>query len=213
MKRGRKQININELSDEELINMIINQINSLNKKIKLFKQSGIDEHYNYVRSLLSEDMVQYTKTGTISKSKKFLKTKNKMWLKKSLVALRKINNNEVYGTIKKYREFNVSVNANIKSYVENYLLSKGYDKKFVAEVTSSKEFYVKLFDAFKNNDKYGSDQIIEKVALSYENTGFSSAEKEKILSNIEFSKNVMDRLREEQQAFEEFKKLRSGRRR
>ena len=35
-----------------------------------------------------------------------------------------------------------------------------------------------------------------------------SKEVEKILQNIEYSKNVLDRLKEEQEAFEEFKRNR-----
>ena len=55
---------------------------------------------------------------------------------------------------------------------------------------------------------YGSNQAIEKIALNYENNGMDNKEVEKILQNIEYSKNVLDRLKEEQEAFEEFKRNR-----
>ena len=55
---------------------------------------------------------------------------------------------------------------------------------------------------------YGSDQAIEKIALSYENSGLDTKETERILSNLEYSKNVLDRIKEEQEAFNEFKRNR-----
>ena len=55
--------------------MIINQINSLNKKIKAFKKKGIDEHSEYVKNMISDDMGKFTKNDTLSKSKKFYSEK------------------------------------------------------------------------------------------------------------------------------------------
>lgn len=212
MSRGRKKggLKINSINDRnELTNMIINQINSLNKKIKAFKKEGIEEHSEYIKNLISSDMGQFTKNDTLSKSKKFYGTKNTVWLKKTLSALHKINNHEFYGTTRKYhKEVTKSLKA-VQDYTKNYLNNKGYDNKFINEITNSKDFFVKLYGAFNEGIRgYGSDQIIEKTALSYENTGMSNEEMNKILSNIEYSKNVLDRLKEEQDAFEEFKRNR-----
>ena len=209
MARGRKKggLKINSINDRnELTNMIINQINSLNKKIKAFKKEGIEEHSEYIKNLISDDMGQFTKNDTLSKSKKFYGSKNTVWLKKTLSALHKINNHEFYGTTRKYhKEVTKSLKA-VQDYTKNYLNNKGYDNKFINEITNSKDFFVKLYGAFNEGIQgYGSDQIIEKIALSYENTGMSNEEMNKILSNIEYSKNVLDRLKEEQDAFEEFK--------
>lgn len=212
MARGRKKggLKINSINDRnELTNMIINQINSLNKKIKAFKKEGIEEHTEYIKNIISEDMGQFTKNDTLSKSKKFYSSKNTVWLKKTLSALHKINNHEFYGTIRKYKkEVTKSLQA-VQDYTKNYLSSKGYDNNFINEITNSKDFFVKLYGAFSEGIRgYGSNQIIEKIALTYENTGKSNEEVNKILSNIEYSKNVLDRLREEQDAFEEFKRNR-----
>lgn len=215
MARGRKKggIKINSINDRnELTNMIINQINSLNKKIKAFKKEGIEEHSEYIKNLISDDMGQFTKNDTLSKSKKFYGSKNTVWLKKTLSALHKLNNHEFYGTTRKYhKEVTKSLKA-VQDYTKNYLNNKGYDNKFINEITNSKDFFVKLYGAFNEGIQgYGSDQIIEKIALSYENTGMSNEEMNKILSNIEYSKNVLDRLKEEQDAFEEFKRNRKMR--
>ena len=215
MARGRKKggLKINSINDRnELTNMIINQINSLNKKIKAFKKEGIEEHSEYIKNLISDDMGQFTKNDTLSKSKKFYGSKNTVWLKKTLSALHKINNHEFYGTTRKYhKEVTKSLKA-VQDYTKNYLNNKGYDNKFINEITNSKDFFVKLYGAFNEGIQgYGSDQIIEKIALSYENTGMSNEEMNKILSNIEYSKNVLDRLKEEQDAFEEFKRNRKMR--
>lgn len=215
MARGRKKggFKINSINDRnELTNMIINQINSLNKKIKAFKKEGIEEHSEYIKNLISDDMGQFTKNDTLSKSKKFYSSKNTVWLKKTLSALHKLNNHEFYGTTRKYhKEVTKSLKA-VQDYTKNYLNNKGYDNKFINEITNSKDFFIKLYGAFNEGIQgYGSDQIIEKIALSYENTGMSNEEMNKILSNIEYSKNVLDRLKEEQDAFEEFKRNRKMR--
>lgn len=212
MARGRKKggLKVNSINDRnELTNMIINQINSLNKKIKAFKKEGIEEHSEYIKNIISEDMGQFTKNDTLSKSKKFYDTKNNVWLKKTLSALHKINNHEFYGTTRKYKkEVTKSLKA-VQDYTQGYLQNKGYDNKFINEITNSKDFFVKLYGAFNEGIQgYGSDQIIEKIALSYDDTGMSNEEMNKILSNIEYSKNVLDRLKEEQDAFEEFKRNR-----
>ena len=212
MARGRKKggLKINSLSDkQEITDMIINQINSLNKKIKAFKKKGIDEHSEYVKNMISDDMGKFTKNDTLSKSKKFYSDKNIVWLKKTLSALHKINNNELFGTVHKY-EKEVSNNLKkVRDYTQQYLEQKGYSKDFINEVTNSKEFYTTLFMEFNHVGRgYGSDQAIEKVALNYENNGMDNKEVEKILQNIEYSKNVLDRLKEEKEAFEEFKRNR-----
>ena len=212
MARGRKKggLNVNSINDRnELTNMIINQINSLNKKIKAFKKEGIEEHSEYIKNIISEDMGQFTKNDTLSKSKKFYDTKNTVWLKKALSALHKINNHEFYGTTRKYHKEVTKTLKAVQNYTQSYLQNKGYDNKFINEITNSKDFFVKLYGAFNEGIQgYGSDQIIEKIALSYDDTGMSNEEINKILSNIEYSKNVLDRLKEEQDAFEEFKRNR-----
>lgn len=216
MARGRKKggIQINSINDRnELTNMIINQINSLNKKIKSFKNEGIEEHAEYIKILISEDMGQFTKNDTLSKSKKFFGSKNTVWLKKTLSALHKINNHEFYGTTRKYHnEVTKSIKA-VQDYTKDYLRKKAYNEQFIVETVNSKDFLTKLYGAFNEMGKsYGSDQIIEKIALSYgEATGLDNKEMDKILSNIEYSKNVLDRIKEEQEAFEEFKRNRKMR--
>ena len=212
MARGRKKggLNINSLTDKnEITDMIINQINSLNKKIKAFKKKGIDEHSEYVKNMISDDMGKFTKNDTLSKSKKFYGDKNIVWLKKTLSALHKINNNELFGTVHKY-EKEVSNNLKkVRDYVQQYLEQKGYSQDFINEVTNRKDFYTTLFMEFNHVGRgYGSNQAIEKIALNYENNGMDNKEVEKILQNIEYSKNVLDRLKEEQEAFEEFKRNR-----
>lgn len=215
MARGRKKggFNINELSDRtEIINMIINQINSLNKKIKAFKNEGIEEHSNYIQHIISDDMGQFTENGTLSKSKKFYEGKNIVWLKKTLSALHKINNHAYYGTIKKYQKEITSTVKKVQGYVDKYLTNKGYNADFIYDAINSKEFMTSLFDAYKEVGRgFGSNQAIEKIALNYggTETGFNEKEMNKILSNIEYAKNVADRLKEEQDAFDEFMAMRN----
>lgn len=215
MARGRKKggLQINSINDRnELINMIINQINSLNKKIKAFKKEGIEEHSNYIQHIISDDMGQFTENGTLSKSKKFYEGKNIVWLKKTLSALHKINNHAYYGTVRKYQKEITSTVKKVQEYVDKYLTKKGYNADFIFDAINSKEFMSNLFDAYKEVGRgYGSNQAIEKIALNYggTETGFNEKEMNKILSNIEYAKNVADRLKEEQDAFDEFMAMRN----
>ena len=215
MARGRKKggLKINSINDRnELINMIINQINSLNKKIKAFKNEGIEEHSNYIHHIISDDMGQFTENGTLSKSKKFYEGENIVWLKKTLSALHKINNHAYYGTIKKYQKEITSTVKKVQDYVDKYLTKKGYNTDFIYNAINSKEFMTNLFDAYKEVGRgFGSNQAIEKIALNYggTETGFNEKEMNKILSNIEYAKNVANRLKEEQDAFNEFMAMRN----
>ncbi|MEG1009912.1 MAG: hypothetical protein RSF67_08925 [Clostridia bacterium] len=208
MARGRKKggLQINKLQDrEEIIGMIINQINSLNKKINKFKEKGINEQLEYTKNIISEDMGQFNENDNLRKSKVFYRSKNTVWLKKSLSALHKINNHEFFGTTRKYEQEVTNNIKLVKTYVEKYLRQKGYDDKFINEVVNSKNFYVNLFEEFKEVGKgYGSDQAIDKVALTYQNNIYDSKETEKILSNIESSRNVINRITETQEALDEF---------
>lgn len=210
MARGRKKggLKINSINDRnELTNMIINQINSLNKKIKSFKGKEIDEHEEYVKTLISDDMGQFTDSGTLSKSKKFYDTKNTVWLKKTLTTLHKINNHEFFGTIRKYEKEVTKTIGKIQDFSKRYLREKGYSEEFIQNVVNSKSYLVQLLDAYKDvSPGFGSRQAIEKVALNYdENTGLSEKELNKILNNIEYSRNTFDRLTEEQQAVNEYR--------
>lgn len=213
MARGRKKggLNVNSINDnKELINMIVNQINSLNKKIKSFKEKGIDTHIEYIKNIISDDMGRFTKNETLSKSRKFYKDKHQVWLKKTLTALHKINNHDFFGTIRKYEnEVNKNV-AKVQEYTRQFLEKKGYSNQYIIETINDKNFIVALFDAFKDvGGGYGSDQVIEKVALSYsDNTGLDSKEVDKILNNIEYSKNVIDRLKEERDLIDELRRNR-----
>lgn len=210
MARGRKKggLNVNSINDKnELTKMIINQINSLNKKIKSFKGKEIDEHEEYVKTLITDDMGQFTDSGTLSKSKKFYDTKNIVWLKKTLTTLHKINNHEFFGTIRKYEKEVTKTIGKIQDFSKRHLREKGYSEEFIQNVVNSKSYLVQLLDAYKDvSPGFGSRQAIEKVALNYdENTGLSEKEMNKILNNIEYSRNTFERLTEEQQAVNEYR--------
>lgn len=215
MARGRKKggLNINSINDRnELISMIINQINSLNKKIKKFSEKGIEEHSEYVRNIITDDMGQFTENGTLSKSKKFYDGKDTVWLKKSLSALHKINNHEYYGTIRKYEKEVTTTIKKVQDYATKLLTDKGYSEEFIYNTVHSKNFMTVLFDAYKEVGRgYGSNQAIEKVALNYggTDTGFNQEEINKILNNIEYARNTAERLKEEQELIDEMMAMRN----
>ena len=207
-----KSLNINKIRDrEKLKGMIKNQINTLNKKIKSFEQKGISEHYDFIESYLNEDMVQFNENGRISKAMGFYDDKNLIWLKKTLSALHKINNNDMYGTVNKYEKMMNTQIGHIKDSIEQVLRNKGYSEQFILEVTSSKGFYASLFMSFNESVGYESHQTIEKIALNYGNSGLGKREINKIISNIEHSRNTNMRILEENEALQEFKRLRSMR--
>ena len=202
-------MDINKLSHEELINKIINQTNSLNKKIKAFKNKGIEEHNELIHNLLSDDQVQYNKSGSITKSKKFYDKQDDFVLKKTLATLIKINNHDIYGTVNKYTKYATASWETLQTTVKETLRTKGYDEKFIVELCADKDFYNKLYLAFNEGAlSYGSDQIIEKVVLDYSENGLSEEEIERISSDIEYSKNKMDNLRVEIEQYREYERER-----
>lgn len=68
-----------------IINKIINQANSLNKKIKSFKDEGITDHYEYIQAMFNDKQMMYNESGSITKSKKFYNNQNLLELKLSLI--------------------------------------------------------------------------------------------------------------------------------
>lgn len=215
MARGRKKggLNLNYINNEdELIKMIINQINSLNKKIKDFKNKGIEEHQEFVK-VMNSDYVQYTDSGTISKSKGYFKGKSKIELKRTLAGLHKTNNNDFFGTTRKYNKEVTKGITYVRDFTKQYFEQKGYDEKFIQNIVNNKDFFAQVFTAFKEGDanRYGSSQVIEKIALNYEDSGMNERERDRILSNIEYSRNTMDYLKEAQKAVDEI--MRNKRRR
>ena len=208
MARGRRKggIDINTINDNsKLTNMIINQINSLNKKIKAFNNKGIEEQGEYIHAILNDKMATFTDTGTISKSKKFYEGQNTHWLKKTLSALVKINNHNTLGTVKKYEKEVTETIAKIQQKAKQYLQDKGYSEQFIQEVINDKDYITALLSAFNNKEgSVGSKTVIEKIALSYkENDFISDKEKNKILSNLEYSKNALDEIDREKREIEE----------
>ena len=202
-------MDINKLTHEELINKIINQTNSLNKKIKAFKNKGIEEHSELIHNLLSDDQVQYNKSGSITKSKKFYDKQDDFVLKKTLATLIKINNHDIYGTVNKYTKYATVSWETLQTTVKETLRTKGYDEKFIVELCADKDFYNKLYLAFNEGAlSYGSDQIIEKIVLDYSENGLSEEEIERISSDIEYSKNKMDNLRLEIEQYREYERER-----
>lgn len=200
-------MDINNLSHKELINKIINQVNSINKKIKAFKVEGITEHSELIHNLLDSNQVQYNESGSITKSKKFYDQQEDIWLKKTLSTLIKLNNHDIYGTVNKYKKYATQSWVTLKSTVEETLLQYGYDSRFVTELTADKDFYNKLYLAFNDGAlSYGSKQIIQKVVLDYEENGLSQDEIERITSDIEYSKNQMDKLTLDIKQYQEYER-------
>lgn len=200
---------VNNLSHEQLIKKIINQANSLNKKIKKFKEANIDEHLELVKGLFNDGQVEFNNSGSITKSKKFYDKQSDLWLKRTLTTLHKLNNHDVYGTINKYNKVATDSWNTLVHTVQDYLTNKGYDKQWVMEVTSTNEFYQKLLLAFKDNKKsYGSTQTIEKVFLEYANDDkMSEDEKKTTLNNIEHSLNAHEQILKEIRDYEEYRRF------
>lgn len=205
-KRGRKKnFNINNFNNkDELIGMVINQINSLNKKMKAFARKGYDAHIEYMSNLLN-GQVQYTMNETISKSKSYLGEKNLLQLKKLYVSLQHMNNHNILGTIKKYESAVTRQVEDTKKYARDFLVSKGYDNNFILKVINDKNFYTSLFSAFDDDGTFTSDQIIEEVALNYDISNINATRKKR-LEELESGRMEQERIDREQKAFEEWQR-------
>lgn len=193
MARRIKQVN--NLSKQQLINKIINQANSLNKKIKTFNDEGVGEFKSYISNYIDRDY--HSKSGRITKSKKVLGGKSDLELKRLLSSLIEINNNEVYGTIGKYKKAVSNKIQNAKDTFRDYLLDKGYNENEVELVINSGSFLNTVAQAL-NHDKdsgHSSGDTMEKVFLEY-TTSLNEEERQRAMSNLEFGMNNADELLE-----------------
>ena len=202
---AKSKLKINELTDKnDIINKIINQANSLNKKTKKFKEKGITEHGEYLKQVITTDLGVYNEQGSITKSKLVYNNLNTPMLKKILSTLHKLNNHKIFGTPTKYKKEVDNSLKGIQKYVEKHLTKKGYANDFIKDIINNKAYLSTLIDAFNEGVQgYGSDNVIEKLALNYDNTGFDNKELNKRLSNIEYAKNKIGELDEYQQAVDE----------
>ena len=201
------------MTKKDVINKIINQANSLNKKIKAFKVEGIEDHGDFVHAMFNSEQMKYNKSGSMTKSKKFYEKQNILQLKRTLNTLIKINNHDVFGTIKKYKSFATESWTTLQHTVKEILLSKGYNEGDVNMITSSKMFYNTLLLAFKDVGKgYGSEQVVEKVFLQYNQGNLSQEDIEKATSDIEFSVSRHNQLQQHIRDFKEFEEWKRGRR-
>lgn len=201
------------MTKNEIINKIINQANSLNKKIKAFDKEGIDDHTDFVHAMFNDKQMKYNKSGSLTKSKKFYSDQNILQLKRTLNILTKINNHDVFGTVRKYKTFATESWTTLQHTVKEILLSKGYNESDVNLITSSKIFYNTLLLAFKDVSKgYGSHQVIEKVFLQYNQGNLSKEDIEKATSDIEFSVSRQQELDRHIREFKEFEEWKRGKR-
>ena len=201
------------MTKNQIISKIINQANSLNKKIKTFKKEGIDDHFDFIESMFNDKQMKYNKSGSLTKSKKFYEKQNLLQLNRTLSILTKINNHDVFGTIKKYKSFATESWTTLQDTVKNLLLNKGYDIQSVNMIVTSKNFYNTLLTSFKDVGRgYGSTQIIEKVFLNYNQGNLSEEDVKKATSDIEFSVNRQNELERHIREYEEFLNMKRGKR-
>lgn len=207
---ARRITSINGLNKKQVINKIINQANSLNKKIKQFNDNNVNEYNEFVSQYINNKY--HSASGRITKSKKLLEQQSVLELKQLLSSLIKVNNNETYGTINKYKkEVAKSIN-NARDTFKDYLLNKGYDETEVELVVNSGTFLNSVAQAFNEmGGGHGSNQTMEKVYLNY-TLSLNDEERTRAMSNVEFglrnARELQERLETERQALEELHRLR-----
>lgn len=196
------------MTKKDVIAKIINQANSLNKKIKSFKSEGITDHYDFITAMFNSDQMKYVKgSGALTKSKKFFEKQNILQLQKTLNTITKINNHDVFGTLNKYNNFKTESWQTLVDTVKNHLTGKGYSESDVMMIITSRNFNNSLYMAFKDVQKgYGSLQVIEKVYLQYAQGTITEEEIAKATSDIEHSVTRQNELIEDIRLFEEYKR-------
>jgi hypothetical protein len=199
------------LTKSDIINKIINQANSLNKKTKAFKKEGVSDHLDFIKAMFNDEQVQYNKSDSITKSKKFYEKQNVLQLQRTLNTLTKINNHDVFGTINKYKKFATESWTTLQSTIKDILINKGYAESDVNMIVSTQNFYNTLLLAFKDVGRgYGSHQIIEKVFLQYNQGNLSKEDIEKATSDIEYSVSRQKELEEHIRDYQEFINMKRG---
>lgn len=201
------------MNKQDIINKIINQANSLNKKVKKFKLEGIDDHMQFIKAMFNDKQMKYNKSGSLTKSTKFYGEQNTLQLQRTLQILTKINNHDVFGTVRKYKSFATESWVTLQDTVKDILTQKGYNESDVAMITSTKNFYNTLLLSFKEVGKgYGSTQVIEKVFLNYSQGTLSEEDIQKATSDIEYSVSRQRELQEHIRDYKEFMEWKRGKR-
>lgn len=210
-KRGRRKekIDINQWGEErrtEIINMIINQINSVNKKVKQFNKAGYKWYEEELKQRMNGYKAQYTKSGSLSKSKKFYKDQNLIFLKDTLVTISSFNNDPTRGTIAKYESNLFKSIQETRNYIKKQMESKGYDPSFIESSINDKRFVMDIINDINSFKELDSDQIIDEVSLKYHEKALGSDRSREVINNLEYANNKMLELQRKQEAFNAFEK-------
>ncbi|MGL6104814.1 hypothetical protein [Romboutsia sp.] len=199
------------MSKKDIISKIINQANSLNKKVKKFKEKGVEDHLDFITSLFNNKQMQYKKDDkgniiSLSKAgKTFYSKQNELQLKRTLSILTKINNHDVYGTVKKYEKTVNDKWVTLTHTIEEYLSDKGYPIDQIKLITTSNNFINTLSVALNNIEKgFGSEQIIEKTFLNYQQYTMNEVDVKKAISDLEYGASKTRQIDDMSERFKRF---------
>ena len=193
MARGRKKggLRIDKLKDKtEIIDIIVNQIKSINNKRRAFNKKNIHEYEDFIYSLIDKNTGQILESGNISTSKKFYENKTILWLKKALSIFHKINNHEHIGTVNKFEKAFDDRLRGLMNKIHQVLSDKNYSEDYIQELITDRNFLNVLIEEFKNSyEDYASHQVIEKVALNYRSDKISKHERQRQIFTCPLSLN------------------------
>lgn len=199
------------MTKKQIISMIINQANSLNKKVIAFKEQSIVDHLQFVQSFFTDEQMQYTDTNRLTKSKVFYGNQNMLQLERTLNVLKKINNHEIFGTIRKYNKNYSDSWQTLMDTCKRILENKGYSTNTINQIINSRSFVNRLLIAFKDKiHGLVSDGIIEKVFLEHAKGTIPNEDIEKSISDIEYAMKRAAQEEEEINEYETWRKNRKG---
>lgn len=211
---SKRKFTINRMSNKDnIIKKVLSQISQINEKIKEFEKYNIDEQKDFLNGA-TNNKIKYTKSGRVSTSKKWLNELNVLQLKSLYTGIHNTNTHDIYGTVRRFEKVMTESAERVRSYVVEHLQEKGYDDKFINEVINQKGFYDTVFYEFNNMSKgYGSDGVIEKVALQYANGTIDKKEVKKKLNTLERNRNIVENILEDKKDYNEYIKNRNKKKR
>lgn len=176
------------MGKRELINNIVKQSKSINRKSAYFRKEDVRTYFDMIDSFLGNTVTK-TKNGNLKIDKEQYKTMDKDDLRYISLAMDKINKSEMYGTQKKYES---NTQRGVKwlheTIYDTFVDEKGYDKNYILNLLNDKNFTKELLDTFNNSPDFTpSDEVIEQVLLNYKSP--SKDTMTKTLSNIEYRIN------------------------
>lgn len=174
------------MTKSQLKDFIRKQTNTINRKIPQFEKKDVRTYFDMIDNFLPSTIIERTKKGRLSANLEQFNSFSKDELKYVASAMWDINNNTMYGSLKKYEKHTErGIKYLHETIIDEFADNKGYGRTTILDMLKDKRFTNDLLEALDNAPDYvPSDNTIEQVINNY--LEGDKQLRSKTLSNIEY---------------------------